>query len=325
MDKTIILKNVGDLVQRGELTKSELLEVYERSIQGDTGETMNRQSRISNILYVIGGMVVFLGIWILIGTNWNQLSDVTKILVTLGSAVMLYVSGYLLSRYENLEKISDAFYFVSNLILPLGIFVTMNVAKMDTSSAASHVLAGGIVFAVNLLSYYWYRRNVFLIFNVIFGTWLFFSLTTYLVGGRPFADWTYISYRWLAIGLTHMILGYALVNSDRNALTPALYCFGVIEFLTAALCLGKWSPDQNLFWELIYPGLVFGILFLSVYLKSRAFLVFGTLYLVAFVLKITGEYFTSGFGWALSLVIVGFCLMAIGYGAFYINKKYIRQ
>jgi len=79
------------------------------------------------------------------------------------------------------------------------------------------------------------------------------------------------------------------------------------------------------FWELVFPGLSFGILFLSVYLKTRSFLIFGTLYLMFYILKITNEYFTSGFGWALSLIILGFALIGIGYFAFYLNKKYISQ
>lgn len=325
MDKEFLLKNIATLIQEGQLTKNELLEVYERSIQTDKQETLSKQSHISNILYYIGGAIVFLGICIFVGTNWSNLNDVTKILATLGSSLMMYFAAVLLTRYGNLEKISDAFYFIAGLVAPLGIFVTMRIYGLNTESAGSHSVVAGILLIVNLFSYYLDRRNVFFIFNVILGTWLFFSLTTFLIGGRPFTNWDFIKYRWLVAGLTHMILGYALVNTNRKALTSSLYGFGVIEFLTAALCLGGWSPNQSVFWELIFPGLNFGILFLSVYLKTRSFLIFGTMYLMLYILKITYEYFTSGFGWALSLIIVGFALIGIGYFAFYLNKKYISQ
>lgn len=323
MDKVHLLKNIETLIQEGQLTKEELLEVYERSTRRDKEETLSKQSLISNILYYIGGGIVFLGICIFVGTNWSSLTDVTKILATLGSSIGLYFSAVLLSRYGNFQKICDAFYFIAGLVAPVGIFVTMHIARLDTESAGSHSVVAGILLVVNLLFYYIDRRNVFFIFNVIFGTWLFFGLTTCLIGGRPFTDWDFIQYRWLAAGLTHMILGYALVNSNRKSLTPYLYGFGVVEFLTAALCLGDWTPHQNVFWELMFPGLSFGILFLSVYLKTRSFLIFGTLYLMVYILKITNEYFTSGFGWALSLIVVGFALIGVGYFAFYLNKKYI--
>ena len=323
MDKEQLLINVANLIKEGQLTKDELLEVYEQSIRTDRQETLSKQSRISNILYYIGGAIVFLGICIFVGTNWVNLNKTTRIFSTLGASVAMYWGGVLLARYKNLQKIADAFYFIADLVAPVGIGVTMHIAGLNTDSAGSHTVVAGILFTINLLSYRIDRRNVFFIFNVIFGSWLFFSLTTFLIGGRPFTNWDFIKCRWLAVGLTHMILGYSLVNTNRKSLTPFLYAFGVIEFLTAALCLGGWTPHQNVFWELVFPGLSFGVLFLSVYLKSRSFLILGTMYLMFYILKITNEYFTSGFGWALSLIIVGFALIGIGYFAFYLNKKYI--
>ncbi|HBG60585.1 MAG: hypothetical protein A2Y03_00745 [Omnitrophica WOR_2 bacterium GWF2_38_59] len=323
MNKENILKSVETLVKEGQLTKEELLGVYDRSISTDKQETLNKQSRISNILYYIGGGIVFLGVCIFIGTNWSELNDLTKIIATLGTSVMMYYSGVLLTRYKNLERICDAFYFLAALVAPLGIFVTMDIAGIDTGTAGCHTVIAAILLVVNLVSYNIDKRNVFFVFSVIFGSWLFFSLTIFMIGGRPFSDWNFVKYRWLVAGLSHMILGYALRDTDKKGLTRYLYGFGVVEFLTAALCLGGYTPNQNVFWELIFPGLTFGIIFLSVYLRSRSFLIFGTLYLMFYLFKITGEYFTSGFGWAFSLIIVGFALMGIGYFAFYLNKKYI--
>jgi len=92
--------------------------------------------------------------------------------------------------------------------------------------------------------------------------------------------------------------------------------------LGSALALGGWSPDQNIFWELIYPILIFGILLLSVRVSSKSLYVWGILFLMAYVMKITDEYFSSGLGWPLVLVIAGLAMIAIGYGAFAVNKKY---
>ncbi len=324
MNKDNVIREVACLIRSGCLTKNELLEVYRESVSPDDQETLSKQSRISNILYYIGGAIVFLGICIFVGTNWASLNDVTKIMATLGSSVMIYVAAVLLSRYDHLEKVSDAFYFISALIAPLGIFITADIAGIDTSTAGSHSMVAAIVLTVQMLSFCFDRRNVFVIFGVIFGTWLFFGLTTFLIGGRPFTNWDFVKYRWLIAGLSHMVLGYALADTSRKGLTPYLYGFGSWEFLNAGLLLGGWSPNQNVFWELAFPGLAFGIMFLSVYAKVRSFLVFGTIYLMFYILKITHEYFTSGFGWALSLVVIGFTLMGIGYFAYSLNKKYLQ-
>ena len=64
MDKISILKQVEQLIREGNLTKSELLDVYKTSTTSDNEDQLNKQSRISDILYYIGGGIVFLGICI---------------------------------------------------------------------------------------------------------------------------------------------------------------------------------------------------------------------------------------------------------------------
>ena len=79
---------------------------------------------------------------------------------------------------------------------------------------------------------------------------------------------------------------------------------------------------QNVFWELIFPGLALATLFVSVPLKAKSFLTFGALFLMSYILKITAEYFTSGLGWPLALVLAGLMLIAVGYLYVFIKKKY---
>lgn len=91
------------------------------------------------------------------------------------------------------------------------------------------------------------------------------------------------------------------------------------------MALGGWSPNQNTFWELLYPVIAFGIIYFSVYLKSRVLLIFGALFLIGYILKLTGEYFTSGLGWPLALVLAGLAVMLVGYYTVRINKKYLKS
>jgi len=281
---------------------------------------------ISEILYGIGGAIVFLGIAILIGQNWDTLGNGTKILATLGSGVASLIVGILLGREEKLGGVSQAFYFISALVMPTGLTITLDIAGYAIYDTGSQSVISGILLATYLLCYFLFRKNVFLFFNVIFGTWFFFSFTSHLVGGNPIMkDWDFFEYRTLLTGLTYMLLGYSFSETDKRGLTGALYGFGVMAFLGAALALGKWEPNQNIFWELLFPGLVFSIIFLSIHLKSKAFLTFGSTYLMAYILKITAEYFKDGLGWPLALVLAGFLLIGVGYYSFYLNKKYITQ
>jgi len=120
-----------------------------------------------------------------------------------------------------------------------------------------------------------------------------------------------------------MLLGYFFFQGDMSGLSGPLYGFGVLLFLGMALSLGGWSPHQRVFWELIFPGLAFGVIFLSICVKSKAFLVFGSMYLMAYILKISAEYFSHSMGWPLALVLAGLALIATGCLTFYLNRKYL--
>ena len=74
---------------------------------------------------------------------------------------------------------------------------------------------------------------------------------------------------------------------------------------------------------LIFPVLVFGALYLSVHLKSKSFLTFGTLFLMGYILKLTSEYFSDSLGWPLALVIAGLAMIAAGYLSLYLKRKYM--
>lgn len=323
MTKKEILQHVHELAAIGHVTKDELMTAYHEGIETDGG-TPHEKIGMAEILYYIGGFIIFLGICILVWQNWNTLNAITKILATFGSGIAAYFVGFLFTRSEKTEKVGMVFYFISALVTPVGLFVIFDNAGYDETSFGSQMLISGMMFAMQIMSYFAFRKNIFILFSIIFGTWLFFSVTSFLVRGNPyFTDLDFYEYRILFTGLAYMLLGYFFSQNKEESLSDALYGFGILGFLGAALSLGGYKPEQNMFWELIFPGLVFGALFLSVYLKKRSLLIFGTIFLMVFILKITAEYFKTGLGWPLSLVIAGLMLIAVGYLSFYLKKKYI--
>ncbi len=322
MDKQELLSHIRDLASRKVITKDDITSAFDAATRpGNKKGPFSPQAGISHILYYVGGAIVFLGISVLICQHWNALSGPTKILSTLGAGIAAYIAAVFLSRDNNLEFAGRAFYFIAALVMPLGLHVTFYVAGFDTGSPGIQSVVSGILLATFLLSYFAERKTVFVLFDIIFGVWLFFAFTGFLVGDRPGFGWEFSAYRFLCTGAALALMGYYFAKTSHRALTGALYGFGVFCFLGAALALGSWKPDQNIFWELAFPGLVFGVMFLSVHLKSRSFLTFGSLYLIAYIFKITGEYFADSLGWPLVLVLTGFGLIAIGYLHFNLKRK----
>lgn len=324
-NKEEVLGYIQELAREKAITKQEIIKAFDSGGCAAT-EALNKNLNIAQILYYIGGGIVFLGIAILVGQNWSTLGFLTKLLATLGFGIAAYFAGLLFSRDKRTELVGSAFYLISALVTPIGIWVVFdNVGYRN--SIGLQALISGIMFLTYLFSLFVSKKNIIILFNILFGTWFFFSFTSWLVGGAPFLNVSssdFALYRILIIGIAYMLIGYSFSKSDeRSSLSGFLYGFGILGFLGSTLALGNWEPNQNIFWELIYPFLVFGALFLSVTIKSRAFLTWGTIFLMGYILKITGEYFSNSLGWPLALVICGLAMIGVGYMSFSIRKKYL--
>lgn len=323
MGKAELLQQIEDLAAQKLITKEEVNVAYNEGAAVKTDQALTRKLGISEILYYLGGAIVFLGIAILVYQNWTTLNFSTRLLATLGAGIAAYFVGVIFSRDENLEPVGQSFYLISALVIPIGLAVIFDNTGFEVGTAATQSLISFILFGTYLLSFSVFRKTIFILFDIIFGTWLFFSFTANLIGGSPYFGAEFWEYRILITGITYLLLGYFFSQDEKEALAGPLYGFGVLAFLGSALALGGWSPNQNAFWELIFPGLVFGIIFLSIHVKSKSFLTFGSMFLMAYILKITSEYFSQGLGWPLALVLAGLTLVGVGYFAFYLNRKYL--
>lgn len=323
MNKEELLHELASRLASGDLTRSEVL----RAIDAEQPAVATGRSAVakalSTVLYYIGGGVVFLGLVFLIAQEWDHFGSAMKIFVTLGSGIAAFVVGILFGGQERLGAAGPAFFLLAALLLPLGLLVTYDEADINVERLAIQIQIAGMLFAAYVGTYALIRKNVLLAFSFVFGTWLIFAVTDYMISGAPLVDhWSFINYRTLFVGLTFMLLGYSFVGTEREPLTGWLYFFGVSGFLGAGLALGDWKPHQNVFWEAVYPGLVLGIIFLSTYLKSRIFLILGSIAFGAYLTKITAEYFSDSLGWAFSLVLVGFLLMGVAYLALRVNRRH---
>lgn len=219
---------------------------------------------------------------------------------------------------------APVFFLISGLVAPVGIFVIIDNAGIKASGYGYQTWISGILLVTYLLSYFVFRKVIFVLLSTLYSTWFFFSITSFLFTSGPrFDEAKFYMYRALIAGIAYVFLGHAFSNTENEPLSGFFNNVGLLGFLGAALALGGWKPSQNIFWELIYPGIVFGIIFLSVSIKRKSYLVWGTIFLMAYLLKLTSEYFSKGLGWPFALVVAGLTLIGIGYMSISINRKYI--
>lgn len=323
MDKQTLLESVSTLAAAGDLSEAELTAAFREGVGGEAAE---RQTRYSTVLYFIGGGVVVMGIVALIAQVWDDLGSVMRVAVTLGPGIAAFTAGALLSRRRWLGAAGPAFFLIAALVLPFGLAVTLDEAgfqpeRFGWQSLISVVLMGAFA-AVYLL----FRSNALLLYAIGFATWAFFAITGWIAGPNPgFGDLEFFEYRALAVGLSYLLLAYSFADTPRRELSGIFYGFGALAFLGAALALGGWRPSQNVFWEVVFPGLVFAVIYASVHLRSRALLTYSSLFLGSYLVKITNEYFSDSLGWPLALVISGMMLMGVGYLTFRVRRRYLSE
>ena len=322
--KEDVLQYIKALAEQNIVTREEMNLAYDSGGGSKADVVSARKLGISEILYYIGGAIVFLGIAILVSQNWLTLGFGAKVLVTLGAGVGAYFVGVMLGRDERTETVGSAFYLISALVMPMGLYVVFDNAGFDANSYGSQSLISGILLGTYFLSYIVFRKNIFTLFSIAFGTWFFFSLTSLMISSGSYLDiWKFYEYRFLAVGIAYALIGYSFSKNKHAPLSNFLYGFGIVGFLGSALSLGGWGSDSNTFWEMVYPFLIFGVLFLSVQIKSKSFLTWGTIFLMLFILKMTSEYFSSGLGWPFALVMAGLFMIGAGYMSIALKNKYL--
>lgn len=344
MKREELLQQIKILAQQKKISQRDLIEAFTSGSSLDTSAAETEESFIQKIgipelLTYIGGGIVFAGIAIFIWQNWFNLDFGTKVAITLGAGITSYILGLFLYQTKRTEIIGHGFFLISSLTLSIGLWVIFQHWATDSSLYSLQILISATMLVLYLSTALILRKNIFIIFSIVFGTWLFFSSTSYiaqLYAPVLLQSWwifgQYRMYRFALVSICYLLLGYFFGTINRRLLHNLLYNVGIFLLLTSTFFLT--SPEeswrvaaerQNFFREFLYPFIILGTMLLGIYLKRTAFLVWSSLFLMLFILRITLIYFSTGLGWPLALVISGLALMGVGYLFFVLKNKYINE
>jgi len=187
MNKQELLQELALKLESGDLVPADIMQVIGASSRIPPGDDKSA-SRLSAVLYFIGGGVVFLGMVFLIAQEWNGFSSAMKIFVTLGSGIAAFVVGVLFANQERLGAAGPAFFLIAALLMPGGLFVTFDEFGINIDTTLVQIQIAGILLATYLAAYLLMRRNVLLTFAFVFGSWLFMASMDFMVRGVPWFD-----------------------------------------------------------------------------------------------------------------------------------------
>ena len=327
-----LLDEVNRRLQGGELERSELQALLD-SIAGGHDESessLNDPSdrntslragfpefSLTRLLYVIGGLLVILGIIYFMSQLWVDMSSALRILITLGVGLVFAGVGSLFLVQEPEKDLGNVFHVIGGCLIPGGALVTLDELVSNVSTTGPVALTVGLVFLFYLALVIYHRRVLVNLFAFANGTAFIYLLSDSLL---PSAGADYYAYLTMMIAVSYVLYGLAFSGGWNERLIPLLYFFGPLGFYGAAY--SRIANTQLM--ELLYPFLAFGGLALSVVtLKSRIALTISTIAVISYVVYLTREYFADSIGWPVALIILGFIVIGLGYVSVNLNRRYL--
>ena len=279
---------------------------------------------IAGVFSAIGAFIIAHGVFILVAINWDEMSDGVKIFSTLGVSIILYAAGVFCFKYDKLQLnyIGYVFHAIVAVVMPFGMFVLIAISNTDVNSASPwvHALIAGITFFVNTASYFLLRKNVFILFSILCGSWLFFALTSWIGDASFMSNTDMLPYEILIFGITHLLLGVAFAHNDKRIFTILLYLFGVASCLISMVVVDSDTPLSSGFFifatlflallQWLYYHLFQKISFLFFTILSATGVFFACIYLIIPDPDATSV--SRQFVWALSFFLAGIVYMALG-------------
>ncbi|HEY4476382.1 MAG TPA: DUF2157 domain-containing protein [Candidatus Paceibacterota bacterium] len=317
MTKEELLQELSTRVSAGEINREEVIRQFNPT--PITGKLSHFS--VTKMLYVLGAAIVVIGLIIFVAQIWDDLGSFGHILITLGLGLLFAIIGSVLLKQRPEESLGSIFHALGGLLIPGGAMVTLDELNVGLDSLWSVAITFGLIFIFYWLLNLAHKRPILTFFTIANGTAFVYLLVEAIIDGPFYQHEDLYAYLTMIMGVSYLLLAQSFRYGWNRGLVHVLYFLGGAGFFGAAFS----RVDNSVPWQLVYFLIVFGGLFLSVYLKSRIILLLSTIFLIAHISYITSEYFADSLGWPIMLVILGFIFIGLGYVSITINRKYIKN
>jgi hypothetical protein len=322
METNQLLAELVHKMQTGEITRDIILRELDATVTTTVSvpEVMTSRFTITKMLYAVGGVIALTGIVIFIAQIWADIGSFGRILVTLGLGLLVTALGSMLYKTRPGDIIGTVFHIIGGLLIPGGALVTLfELELLDLFTMWPQAITFGLLLVFYLVLNSIHKSPALTFFSILHGTICVYLVVTAILGDSSYLYEDIYAYLTMMFGIIHLLLGRAFLDTWNDRLVEPVYLFGSAGLFGAAFS----QVIGYGVWEILYFFLVFGGLGLSIYFKNRVILVMSTFFLLIHVSYITGEYFADSLGWPISLVLLGFVFMGLGYTSISINRKYI--
>lgn len=259
-------------------------------------------------LQYIGGFIVLLGIGTFVSTFWSDIAPMTRVLIVSGGAILFYILGVILIRVDTKSQSGVAFHLIAGCLFPFAFYVALNELFAVEITSQVIMTISIVLLAIYGASYAVFRHPIFTFFTLAAGISLIYSSINVLLPGISSETLAHLTFIIGAIGI---YTGYSFRGTENAPLSGLMYFLGSVAVLAAP----AWNFNSFPLWQLLYPVLLAGMLYVALVVHSKRIMTVSVLALMCYVVYLTGKYFADVIGWPIALVVTGILLIAIGYGA----------
>jgi hypothetical protein len=316
MNNEQLLQAIQAKLASGEMKREDVEQILHNTPQvGKKGWNFS----VTRMLYLIGAAIVIVGIVIFVSQIWEDIGSIGRIAVTLGLGMLFAALGSALLKQKPSESIGPVFHAIGGLLIPGGAVVTLSELGKKSSTILPVAITFGAIFIFYSMLARIHKHAVLTFFAIANGTAFIYLLTEAILQNATYRMEDLYVYLTMIIGISYILLAHSFKNTWNKQLFGALCFFGSTAVLGSAIT----RVDLYTSWLIFYFVLICLGLVVSIYLQSRIILIMSTIFLIAHISFITGKYFANSLGWPISLVLLGFIFIGLGYSSFRIGKKYI--
>ena len=211
----------------------------------------------------LGGTFIFAGLCVFIGINWEEMNAAARIIVTLGSGLATYGLGLAALTRSRYEKAATPLFLIAAVLQPTGILVALDELSSGGDWHYAGLLMAGIMAFQQGVTFVVKGRTTLLFTSLLFSV-TFLSVLFDLLDIDP-------QITGVTLGLSLVLVNMAVDKTRHTIITPFWYLTGSASFLYGVFDMLEETPM-----EILFLAFACGIVYLSVYVRSRTLLVCGT-------------------------------------------------
>ncbi len=339
MEKKDALDQIKLWIDSGLVSSKDVLEMFDdggvAGVEQRHAQIHSKQDKLSwrsvitfnKVLYLLGGLILGIGIITFIIQVWDSLGDLGQIMITFGVGVLLLFLGFNYNKY-GAKMLSSVLNTIGPIIFSLGCAVLVSIIYERGWLEITEFTVFGLLL---LLTTFYFILGILQRSTQLIFFFIAFAIITiyYFFMVVLFESWS-LSYntqiqiiQWLTIIIgASLLCGILPIKRTFASGLHGLFGFFGINMILFTVWFKMF--DSGL-WEIFFLFINLGAIALVVFIKSTLLMVVAVLHLFAYITYITSRYFADSLTWPVALIFLGCILLGLGYMTVRIHKYYIKD